>query len=65
MIPQTYEEWKSCMFNDCKIKLTEDLAKKRLSVYENDNHPETQKFIELYGKQHLDNIIYWYKKISK
>jgi len=30
----------------------------------NAGHPETRKFIELYGRQHLKNIIHWYKKIS-
>ena len=63
MVPQTFEEWKSCIVNDCKIRLTKAFAQKRLSVYENAGHPETRKFIELYGKQHLDNVIYWFKKI--
>lgn len=64
MIAQTFEEWKNCIVNDCKIKLTKSFAQKRLSVYENVNHPETRNFIELYGKQHLNNIIYWFNKIS-
>ena len=64
MIPQTFEEWKSCITNDCKVKLTKAFADKRLSVYENRNHPETRKFVELYGEQYLNNIIYWFKKIS-
>lgn len=64
MIPQNFEEWKDCIVNDCKIKLTKDFAEKRLRVYQNGNHPETRKFIELYGRQHLNNIIYWYKKMK-
>ena len=62
MIPTTYEQWKNCIVNDCKIKLTKAFAEKRLSVYENQEHPETKKFVDLYGNQHLNNIIYWYKK---
>ena len=62
MIPRTFEEWKNCIVNDCKINLTKSFAEKRLSVYENRKNPETKKFIELYGEQHLDNVIYWYKK---
>lgn len=64
MIPQTFEEWKHCISHDCNIKLTKPFAIQRLSVYENRNHPETRKFVELYGKQHLDNIIQWYKRIA-
>lgn len=63
MIPQTFEEWKHCIVHDCDIELTKSFATKRLSVYENHNHPETRKFVELYGKQHLDNVIQWYKQI--
>ncbi|MEL6636924.1 MAG: hypothetical protein AAFW73_01915 [Bacteroidota bacterium] len=64
MIPQTFEEWKDCIVNDCSIKLTKAFAEKRLSVYENRKHPETRKFVELYGEQYLNNIIYWFKKVS-
>lgn len=64
MIPQTFEEWKNCIVNDCKINLTKEFAQARLRVYENAKHPETRKFVELYGEQHLNNVIYWYKKIG-
>jgi len=63
MIPQTFEEWKNCIVNDCKIDLTKEFAQQRLAVYENPNNPETQRFVSLYGEQHLFNIIKWYKKI--
>ena len=65
MVPQTFEEWKNCIVNDCKIKMTKSFAKERLGVYENMNHPETRKFIELYGHQHLSNIVYWYKRVLR
>ena len=63
MIPHTFDEWKNCIVNDCNIELTKEFAKKRLSVYENATHPETQNFEKLYGKQHLNNVIYWFKKV--
>lgn len=62
MVPHTYDEWKDCIVNDCKIPLTKTFAKKRLDIYENKSHAETRKFKELYGDQHLSNIIYWYKR---
>ena len=65
MIPLTFEEWKNRIVNDCKIKLTKAFAEKRLTVYEDANHLETRKFVELYGKQHLNNIIHWYKRILR
>lgn len=65
MIPHTFEEWKRCIVEDCGIKLTRDFVIKRLSIYENKSNPETQNFSKLYGNQHLDNVIYWYKKTLK
>jgi hypothetical protein len=63
MIPRTFEEWKNCIVNECRIKLTKDFAARRLKVYEDKHHPETKAFIRLYGEQHLGNIIHWLRKI--
>ena len=63
MIAQTFEEWKHCIEQDCKIPLTKDFAQKRLAVYRNKNNPETQKFVDLYGPQHLTNIINWLQRV--
>ncbi len=63
MIPRTFEEWKNCIVHDCKIELTESFTQGRLKVYEDRNNPETKKFIKLYGESHLNNIIYWLKKV--
>ena len=62
MIPRTFEEWKTCIVENCGIKLTKDFAEKRLIVYQDSGNKETQTFVSLYGKQHLNNIIYWLKK---
>jgi len=62
MIPVTYDEWKNCIVNDCKINLTETFRQQRLAVYQDKTNPETQKFISLYSEQHLQNIIRWLKQ---
>ncbi len=63
MIPQTFEQWQNCISNDCKINLTKDFAQQRLEVYQKRSNPETQKFVSLYGEQHLQNIIHWLKQV--
>lgn len=63
MIPQTFEQWKNCIINDCKINLTKGFAERRLAVYKDKKNNETQKFVSLYGEQHLQNIINWFKQI--
>ncbi len=63
MIPKTFSDWQKCIVNDCKINLNTDFARQRLAVYEDQSNPETKKFISLYGEQHLQNIINWYKQV--
>lgn len=63
MIPQTFEQWKNCIANDCSINLNKEFAQQRLAVYQKKDHPETQKFVSLYGENHLQNIIHWLKQV--
>lgn len=63
MIPQTFEQWKHCIVDECQIRLTKEFANQRLEVYKNKQHPETSRFIQLYGEQHLNNIITWFQLI--
>ncbi|MEM9885441.1 MAG: hypothetical protein AAF849_06075 [Bacteroidota bacterium] len=62
MIARNFEEWKDCIVNDCKIKLTNAFIQSRLKVYEDRSKKETKEFIRLYGENHLSNIIYWLKR---
>lgn len=64
MIPQSFTEWQICITQHCKMPLTKSFAENRLAVYNQTEHAETQKFIELYGKQHLKNIIEWLKIVA-
>ncbi len=61
MIPQTFDQWGNCIVNDCKIDLTKDFAQQRMTVYQDPKNQETKRFIRLYGKQHLQNSIHWFK----
>ncbi|MCH2197592.1 MAG: hypothetical protein MK081_02330 [Flavobacteriales bacterium] len=63
MIPMTFEEWKHCIVHDCGIQLTKNFAQQRLEVYQNNNNPETQKFVSLYGQRHLQNVIGWLQAV--
>ena len=63
MIPENFENWKKCLEVNCKIPITKDFAASRLQIYTDDTNRETKKFAELYGSNHLQNIIKWYKQI--
>lgn len=62
MIPQTYQEWHYCITQSCKIELTNVFIDQRLAVFTDTNHQETIKFVSLYGRNHLLNIIQWLEK---
>ncbi len=62
MIAKNYNEWKNCIINDCKIQLTKEYCIERIKVYTNNQNVETLKFIDLYGIQHTENIINWFKQ---
>jgi putative flippase GtrA len=64
MIPQTFEQWRYCIEKDCGIPLTKAFVTNRLIVFKNPNNNETQKFIALYGQQHLNNIIQWLQQVQ-
>ncbi|MGJ1430225.1 hypothetical protein ACR79M_01135 [Sphingobacterium spiritivorum] len=61
MVPQDYESWKDCIENKCGIALTRDFVRKRLAIYTDVSHEETQRFVVLYGEQHRQRIIEWLK----
>ncbi len=62
MIAQNYPEWKKCIEIDCNIKLTSEFCNKRIKIYSDIQNIERLKFIELYGDEHIENIINWFKK---
>ena len=61
MIPSNYQEWKNCITQDCKIELSNSFIEQRLLILKNSDTEETLKFKELYGENHLINIITWYE----
>lgn len=62
MIPRTYEAWHRCITVDCGITLTRSFVLERISIYSSEAHPETQRFIQLYGDQHRRGVLAWYHR---
>ena len=63
MIPQNFDSWLICITQKCGIELTKEYAQSRFEQLSNNNHPDTKRFIELYGNQHHQNITNWFKHI--
>lgn len=62
MIPKSFPEWKDCIENKCNIQLESQFIEDRLRSYTNESNPETIKFKQLYGEEHLRNVISWLEK---
>lgn len=65
MIPRSFEEWRDCIENQCKIQITRDFALKRIVILKDRKQKETQKFIELYGEAHWKNTLHWFELTLK
>lgn len=62
MIPSTYEDWHRCITVDCGITLTRSFVLERISMLSKEAHPETQRFIQLYGDPHRRGVLAWYER---
>ena len=62
MIPTTYDQWRECIEVHCKIPLTPEYIRERLAELQNAGHPKTQDFERLYGAEHLQRTIAWFRQ---
>jgi len=60
MIPQDFNEWYQCITVACGIKPDQAFILSRIEALENRNESYTESFIQLYGKQHYDNVLEWF-----
>ena len=60
VMPETYTEWRHCIEVIGKIELTPEYLGDRLAILMDNEHPETIKFAELYGEEHLRRTVEWF-----
>lgn len=60
--PTNYQQWRHCIEVDCGIPLTPEFVAKRLAALQNSNDAKTQAFEKLYGVDHLQMTIAWFKQ---
>jgi len=61
-VPQNYLEWRKCIEVDCGILLSIPYCEQRIAKLSDKNDRETQRFLQLYGQEHTENILTWFKK---
>lgn len=62
MIPRTYEDWQRCITVDCGITLTRPFVLERIAILSDKHHPETQRFVQLYGDAHRHSVLDRYER---
>ena len=62
---QSYEEWRQALTERCKIKLTPDYARSRISALKDSKNPTTKEFTATYGPAYLQQVIEWFERAEQ
>lgn len=63
VIPMTYDEWKQKITG--RNELTIEFIDSRLSSLTDEHDEATQRFRELYGSEHLENVTSWFRRARR
>lgn len=64
VIPRSYEQWRNYIEVRCKIRLTPTYIRTRLAELQDDKHAKTREFARLYGSDHLERTIAWFRRAA-
>ena len=59
---RTYDDWKHCITELCKIPLTADYVAARLTELRDIQNHNTQKFVGSWGEAHRKQVIAWFEQ---
>lgn len=62
MIPDSYDQWRECITIKCGVPLTAEFIESRLETLKDGSSHEVKKFTDLYGEQHLRQVMDWYSR---
>ena len=64
VLPTSYEQWRHCIEVLGKTPLTRTYIGERLAELEDDKHAKTREFARLYGTDHLQRTIAWFRRAA-
>ncbi len=64
VFPTSYEHWRHCIEVLGGIRLTPSYINKRLSEMQDEKHAKTKEFARLYGSDHLQQTIAWFRRAA-
>lgn len=59
---ETYEDWKHCIVEQCRIPLTKAFVAQRLAALADRGDWTTRRFLEVWGERHLSQVVVWFKR---
>ncbi|MEM1146620.1 MAG: hypothetical protein AAGA72_01145 [Pseudomonadota bacterium] len=59
--PSNYEDWKHCITVECGIALTPEYIEGRIQALNDAQDLHTKKFIDQWGRDHLNRVISWFE----
>ncbi|MBK1643767.1 hypothetical protein CKO25_03655 [Thiocapsa imhoffii] len=62
IIPTSYASWRYCIEVKCGIPLTPGYVEERLRVLADPGQEETQRFARTYGRDHLSQVLSWFRQ---
>jgi hypothetical protein len=65
IMPASYTEWYDCITRLCGLPLTAGFIAARLQALRNREDAGTRAFEQLYGTQHLLNVITWFEQAQR
>jgi len=62
---KSYEDWKHCITELCRIPLTKAYVEQRLAALRDPADHATQKFVAIWGDQHRLRVIGWFDRAQR
>lgn len=59
---RTYDDWKHCITDICKVPLTADYVAARLKELRDTENFDTKKFVSSWGEQHRQRVVAWFEQ---
>ena len=59
---RTYEDWKHCISELCKVPLTPDYVALRLKELRDVQNHDTKKFVSSWGEAHRQQVVAWFEQ---
>ena len=61
-LPTSFDQWHHCITVRCKLHLTRRYIHDRLRELTNIDDPKTKEFTRLYGDEHRQRVIAWFRQ---